>query len=182
MRKTLLVLICCLVLSGCSVLNNEKVEKDSIQKYETYLTSLIEQDRFLEGSYYFSISAVFNKLDDGQVRYDVFIEDAQVAMYSIEILVIENTAKRTDTTIYPCVGIFENEDYTMVPFQKNESQGFVEGFQLTGVSSNEKPVLNILVTWKDYAKLNTYREFIKLIPKETVNEETTVPDIIEHGE
>lgn len=163
------------------MLQEDNIEKDSLQKYETYLTSLIEQDRFLDGSHYFSVSSVFNPMDDGTVRYDVFIENAQVAMYSVEILVIENKAKRTDAMIYPCVGIFEHEDYTMVPFQKNEAQGYVEGFQLTGISQQEQPTLNILVTWKDYAKLNTYREFIKLIPKpaEVVDE---TQDTAQHGE
>lgn len=182
MRKILIMLICFFILSGCAMLTEENIEKDSLQKYETYLTSLIEQDRFLDGSYYFTISAVFNPLEDGKVRYDVFIENAQVAMYSVEILVIENTAKRTDTTIYPCVGIFEQEDYTMVPFQKNESQGFVEGFQLTGISDQQQPTLNILVTWKDYAKLNTYREFIKLIPKPAMEVDESQDAVVEHGE
>ncbi len=156
--------LCLSLLSGCSLFKDDKKQQDSLQKYQTYLTSLIEQDRFLDGSHYFDISAIYNRLEDGTYRYDVFIENAQVAMYSIEILVIENTAKRTDEVIYPCVGIFELEDYAMVPFQKNEAEGFVEGFQLTGISKQEYPTLNILVTWKNYAKLNTYREFIKLIP------------------
>lgn len=175
-------MLCFFLISGCSLLKDDTREKDSLQKYETYLTSLIEQDRFLDGSYYFDISAVYNPLEDGKIRYDVFVENPQVAMYSVEILVIESTAKRTDTTIYPCVGIFEQEDYTMVPFQKNEAHGFVEGFQLTGISEQDQmPTLNVLVTWKDYAKLNTYREFIKLIPKLDVHEEET-GDVTEHGE
>ena len=92
-------------------------------------------------------------------------------MYDIEILVVESTAKRSDSLIYPCVGIFEEDVFTMIPYQKNEALNYVEAFLLSGISMTKEPVLNVLVTWKDYSKLNTYREFIKLFP--TIMDENT---------
>ncbi|MBE6114736.1 MAG: hypothetical protein E7191_06605 [Erysipelotrichaceae bacterium] len=168
MRRIMLLLIA-LLLCGCSYQNNDSKERDSITKYESYLATLVEQDRFTDSSYYYDIEAYLNPLNDGTIRYDIIIENPQVAMYDIEILAVESIAKRSDTIIYPCVGIFEEESYTMIPFQKNEEEGYVEAFLLSGISGVQSPVLNVLVTWTDYSKLNTYREFIKLFP--------TIPEV-----
>lgn len=162
--KKIILLFLLLSLLGCSNSKESAKERDSITKYESYLTTLVEQDRFTDSSYYYDITAYLNELSDGTTRYDVIIENPQIAMYDIEVLVVESTAKRSDTLIYPCVGIFEEESYTMIPFQKNEEEGYVEAFLLSGISATQEPVLNVLVTWKDYSKLNTYREFIKLFP------------------
>lgn len=172
MRKIILLFLV-LSLFGCTSSKENTKERDSITKYESYLTTLVEQDRFTDSSYYYDISAYLNKLSDGTTRYDVIIENPQVAMYDVEVLVVESTAKRSDTLIYPCVGIFEEDYYTMIPFQKNEAQGYVEAFLLSGISVREEPVLNVLVTWKDYSKLNTYREFVKLFPT-VVDESATL--------
>ena len=47
----------------------------------------------------------------------------------------------------------------MIPFQKNEELNYVEAFLLSGISLTREPVLNVLVTWKDYSKLNTSAMF-----------------------
>lgn len=162
--KKLFILFLLLSLLGCNSSKESAKERDSITKYESYLTTLVEQDRFVDGSHYYDIVAYLNTMSDGTTRYDVIIENPQVAMYDIEILVVESTAKRSDSLIYPCVGIFESDAFTMIPFQKNEKHNYVEAFLLSGISLTKEPVLNVLVTWKDYSKLNTYREFIKLFP------------------
>lgn len=145
-------------------------EQDSLTKYESYLNTLIEQDRYSQDSYYYDIYAILNKLEDGTTRYDVIIESPQIAMYDVEILAVESSAKRSDTIIYPSIGIFEEESYTMIPNQANPSEGFIEAICLSGVSNSEEPVINVLVSWKDYAKLTTTREFIKLFPSFPVEE------------
>lgn len=164
-------------MAGCSAEKTAN-EQDSLTKYESYLNTLIEQDRYTQDSYYYDIYAILNKLEDGTTRYDIIIENPQVAMYNIEVMAVESTAKRNDTVIYPCIGVFDEDSYTMIPNQSNTSEGYIEAICLSGVTETEEPVLNVLVTWKDYAKLNTTREFIKLFPKYPVEEtdETIVDD------
>lgn len=180
MKKLFILILSIVMLSGCTK-DTTVNEQDSLTKYESYLNTLIEQDRYVQDSYYYDIYAILNKLEDGTTRYDIIIENPQVAMYNIEILVAESTAKRSDMVIYPCIGIFDEESYTLIPNQSNTSEGYIEAICLSGVTTVEEPVLNILVTWKDYAKLTTTREFIKLFPSYPVEEveENTEEEIVE---
>ena len=179
MKKIFILILSIIMLCGCSS-DTAVNEQDSLTKYESYLNTLIEQDRYVQDSYYYDIYAILNKLDDGTTRYDIIIENPQVAMYNIEILVAESTAKRSDAIIYPCIGIFDEERYTLIPYQSNTSEGYIEAICLSGVTTAEAPVLNVLVSWKDYANLTTTREFIKLFP--SYPEEEIVDETIEGSE
>ena len=169
MRKIIIFLLSICLLSGCSKKLNEQ-EQDSLTKYESYLNTLIEQERYSQNSYYYTISAVLNKLPDGTTRYDIFIENPQVAMYNVEILACVSGAKRTDETIYPSIGIFDEESYTMIPYQSNPDENYIEAIALSGITMEETPVLNVLVSWKNYQNVTTTREFIKLFPTYPVEE------------
>ena len=164
MRKMLISLFAFLFLvTGCSKLDNSK-EQDSLVKYESYLSTIVEHDRYVEASNNYDVYAIVNKLRDGSTRYDVIIENPKIAMYNIQALVVENSAKKSDEIIYPSIGIFDEENYSFIPNQSNENKGYIEAIRLSGVSKNDPLVLNVLVVWTDRAKTITNREFIKLFP------------------
>ena len=62
----------------------------------------------------------------------------------------------------------------MLPFQSRKEKNFVSGMQLSGISQTPKFSLNILVTWKDYSKTNTYRAFFNYDYEYTESEEAPV--------
>ena len=58
--------------------------------------------------------------------------------------------------------MFEYTKYSMIPNQTNASKGFVKGVNISGVTTNENPVLYVLVTWTNKDASVTKREFFKL--------------------
>ncbi len=180
MKRILKIVLALTLLTGCTQLDNSEGQ-DSLSKYESYLNTLIEHDRYTEASSNYDIYAILNKLSDGTTRYDVIIENPDIAMYNIQALVVENSAKKTDTIIYPSIGIFDTESYNMIPNQVNEEQGYIEALCLSGVSKEEEPILNVLVIWTDYAKTTTNREFIKLFPSAETEEEEVIDETAEEG-
>ena len=104
-----------------------------------------------------------NKLSDTEYRYDVIIDSPRVAMYDVEVLVIENgKSLEIADEIMPCIGLFEDHDFNLVPYQINLDAGFAEGFGLNGLVENPIVNLKVMVVWKDYAKVQQKREYFDL--------------------
>ncbi len=162
MKKIVAAVLVLLLAVGCQSATDKQYEAN-LQRYDAYYTAILNNDKFQGSSEYFDIFAVMNKLSDTEYRYDVIIDSPRVAMYDVEVLVIENgKSLEIADEIMPCIGLFEEHDFNLVPFQINLDAGFAEGFGLNGLVENPIVNLKVMVVWKDYAKVQQKREYFDL--------------------
>jgi hypothetical protein len=156
MKRIWMILLSLILLSACT--NDAQLEA----KYEAYRSSyqsLLNATSFLDKSNHFSIEAKLTDLGSGQYRYDVYIDEAQIAMYDIEILVIVDQGLLViSDEMMPSIGIYDDLEYAMVPYQIHRDEGYVKGFNLNGISTTKPIVLKMSVSWKDYFKIRSYKE------------------------
>ncbi len=174
MRKYLVCLLLSFLLVGCN--NNDLLLKEKYETYKLNYQSILNTTQFKSVSNNFAISYSFTDLKDGTFRYDVFIDKPKIAMYDIEILVIvDDGLLLISNEMMPSVGIYEDAEYSLIPYQVNAELGYQEGFDLNGIVNTNKTNLKVLVMWKDYFKIKTEREYF------SINLDTT-PIVIEDTE
>ncbi len=158
LRKITMIMLI-LLMSGCAFDSDKYLSKENYARYQAYYTSIFDNDRFLAFSDAFDIEIAFNKIQD-KYRYDIIIDNPSIAMYDIEVMVVENDVsfERADKMM-PNFGIFETKDVNMIPFQIDVEKGYVKGIILSGMVDVSVVELKIMVAWRDYAKLNATREF-----------------------
>ncbi len=161
MKKLGFICLICL-LSACQT--NSRMDAAKYNLYKTYYTDIFNQANFTQSSQYFEISASRQLIGTNIYRFDVIIDQAKVAMYNVEILVIlDNGSLTISDTMMPSVGIFENDTYNMIPYQSNNALHYVKGFGLNGLSSETIMHLKILVMWKDSTKVTQFKEYLEFI-------------------
>lgn len=187
MKKSGLLLIVLMILTACSGFD-QKLDKESLMLYETYWKSLLNETQFQKNSRNFDISA---EIVHGESGYDYYVtvDNPKIAMYDVEIVVVED-GKRFDSVeeMLPSAGIFEKK-FNMVPNQTRTEKGFMEGAALARYDFEEPEVtLQILVSWKNYTKLDTFKEVFELELKyedeteKDSEEDVTEEEIIEEEE
>lgn len=147
-----------LLLTSCS--NDKGVDAGTMERYNSMIEQLSTRTDFKTKSEYFDISLDVGSIDNGY-RFYVTIDNPKAAMYNIEAIAIENAIDYTNE-MAANIGLFEDTKYSMIPNQTNASKGFVRGINISGVTSNENPVLYVLVTWTNKDASVTKREFFKL--------------------
>lgn len=163
MRKWILCFVAAMLLSGCAKENTNQVTEEKSQIYYAYYKSIQEMDRFIEQSSYYSIQVVMAELPDKTYRYYAILDQAQVAMYDVEMMVVESSVDYLSLQqIAPTAGIFEEKEYSLIPYQVYTEEGYMKGMVASGETTSPTTELVILVTWKDYAKLNQTREYLKV--------------------
>ncbi|MCI8272225.1 MAG: hypothetical protein HFG16_07955 [Erysipelotrichaceae bacterium] len=176
MHKTVMIFILAvMLLSGCS--NKKEREAEAMSNYVSFRDAIIDNNGLTSENIPFSHRLEVNKLTDGRFEYVVTIYDADVAMYNIEWMIYDKSIDNgKNEEIFPTYGIIDEDtkDFTMLPFQSRKEKNFVSGMQLSGISQTPKFSLNILVTWKDYSKTNTYRAFFNYDYEYTESEEAPV--------
>ena len=164
MRKWTFIIILALILSGCQWFDNDDIDKAKFQRYSAYYTSIFDNDRFILASEYYDLEVVMNKISDSEYRYDVIIDSPKIAMYAIEVMVVENNiTPEVADKMMPTIGIFENVEYNLIPYQVNVDKGYVKGLIVNGISTMPSINLKIMVLWRDYAKLLVTREFFEIV-------------------
>lgn len=161
MKKIIIFLFTILILIGCEdiVRSNNSNDSSTIRYYD--MIELIDSNtNFSYASNYFDISGDISKIDEGY-RYYVFVDDPKIAMYDIEVMTIEKGVDYTNK-MTANIGIFESEEYHMIPNQSDKKLGYVKGLSISGVTDKANVSLYVLVQWKNKNKNNTYREFLKL--------------------
>jgi hypothetical protein len=147
-----------LVLSGCS--SSSEVDTD-VQKYEAYYQTVLTNDTWMDGSLYFSLSAEMSQVEDGSYRYYIFLDNAQIAMYQIAMIAVENdTPYGQGDKMMPSIGIMGSSTYTMIPNQAAPELGFVKGLVISGECEDPSVDLKVLVEWKDKSLDRVSRAFI----------------------
>ena len=152
------VLVCLLLLSACSLLNRN--QNNSGDRY-TYLVDMLkEHSTYAHSSQYFDIDVEMARIEDGY-RYYVIIDKPTLAMYDIEVLAIEPDGDYQNN-MAANVGIFEEEEYHMIPNQSNVQEGYVKGVIASGLTQNPEITLHIFVQFKnaDYSTVHT--EYLEL--------------------
>lgn len=161
MRKiTILFILSLCLLSGCT--NKKEKDAEAMSNYMSFRDSIIDNNNGATTDLPFSHKLEVSKLTDGTYEYIVTIYNAKVAMYNIEWMIYDRSIDSgKNETIFPTYGIIDDDtkDFTMLPFQSRKDKNFVSGMQLSGISQSPKFTLNILVTWKDYSKTNTYKAY-----------------------
>jgi hypothetical protein len=164
MRKWMSVIIISLILSGCQWFDNDDIDEAKFQRYSAYYTSIFDNDRFVLASEYYDLEVVMNKISEAEYRYDVIIDSPKIAMYAIEVMVVENNiTPEVANKMMPTIGIFENVEYNLIPYQINVDKGYVKGLIVNGISTQPSINLKIMVLWRDYAKLLVTREFFEIV-------------------
>lgn len=160
MKKLLIILTTVLLLQGCSF-SDKKNYDIKVERYQSFYQTILDHGTFASSSPYFAIDAKMDKVDEGYV-YEIIVDDARVAMYDVQIMVVENQKEyNEEEKMMPSAGIFDDQIYNVIPNQSRVESGFMSGFQLLGETDSDKIKLQILVTFNDYRKLNTFREFIE---------------------
>jgi hypothetical protein len=158
-KKGWLVLL--LLLSGCLQQPRDVAFERALTVFESHYFSILDNDRFLNSSNYFNISIEKYELSN-QYRYDLIIDDPQVAMYDVVIVIVENNQDfESLSSLTPSLGVFD-ASVNLVPNQINLSKGFPKGILLSGISTESTIQLRVMVAWKDYYKLKQSREYFIL--------------------
>jgi hypothetical protein len=181
MRKWTVIIILTLILSGCQWFDNDDIDEAKFQRYSAYYTSIFDNDRFVLSSEYYDLEVAMNKIDDDEYRYDVIIDSPKIAMYAIEIMIIENNiTPEVANKMMPTLGIFEDVEYNLIPYQVNIEKGYVKGLIVSGISEQPSINLKIMVLWRDYAKLLVTREFFEV--NKIFNDGTLIEEPVDENE
>lgn len=159
MFKKAIVLLLVALLASCTHNANSILEEENFTRYQAYYTSIFDNDRFIREPSNYELDVVFTKVDN-KFRYDIIIDQPIIAMYDVEVMVIENDQpfERTDKMM-PSFGVFESDETNMIPYQVNTEKGYAKGIVVSGLVDVGVVELKIMIGWRDYSKLNSYREF-----------------------
>lgn len=164
--KFTLILVMLLVLIGCS--KGSSREEVLLSKYETAYNELVSNTKFEEQSEYYHLEVLTSKLEDGTYRVDVILDQAQIAMYNIQMIMeLDSTGEEQYEEINASLGIVDDSQYNLIPNQVNEDNGFYAGLILSSISKNESGSLKMMITWSNYANTKQFAEFIE-VPYSTV--------------
>ena len=165
MVKKLCILLAVLMMFGCSRSDTRMLDEEKYNAYLTYYQALLDYENKQTESDYYTIEVVANVLAENHYRYDVVLYDPLISMYDVQILaVIENVSGVMNTDVMmPSEGIFGDVEYNMIPNQIDRDKNFVAGFDLS-LRSEESPIhIDVMVSWKDKNKTETYKEFFSLV-------------------
>ena len=73
-------------LGGCGMFPSSQNTVAEDAKYSTYYRAVSRNEKWKDGSFYYSLSAQMTRLDDGSYRFYIFLDQARVAMYDICLL------------------------------------------------------------------------------------------------
>lgn len=162
MRKLLLMFMIIVFLVGCAN-NNESIDKLKLENYAYIYQTITDNDTFDTVADHFDMQVVMSLIGDNEYRYDIIIDNPQVAMYDIKMMAVENnTDYSLADKMMPSIGIFDDEEYNMVPYQVQTDLGFVKGMVISGTTNAPVINLKIRITWKDYTKVVETKDYFNL--------------------
>jgi hypothetical protein len=162
MRKLLLMFMVIVFLAGCAN-NNESIDKLKLENYAYIYQTITDNDTFDTVADHFDMQVVMSLIGDNEYRYDIIIDNPQVAMYDIKMMAVENNIDYSlADKMMPSIGIFDDEEYNMVPYQVETDLGFVKGMVISGTTNAPVINLKIRITWKDYTKVEETKNYFIL--------------------
>jgi len=162
MRKLLLMFMMIVFLAGCAN-KSESIDKLKLENYAYIYQTITDNDTFNTVADHFDMQVVMSLIGDNEYRYDIIIDNPQVAMYDIKMMAVENNIDYSlADKMMPSIGIFDEEEYNMVPYQIETSLGFVKGMIISGTTNAPVINLKIRITWKDYTKVEETKNYFNL--------------------
>lgn len=161
MKKALFLLCSLLIITGCNR-SDEKISEEKIALYTSYYQAVLNNTEFRDYSNYFAVSSEVSKKSDGTYLYYVTIDTPRIAMYDVELIVLEGQQDMQEGEMMPSLGLFEDTTYNMIPYQVDAEKGFVKGLTVSGDLADPSVPLYCLITWKDLGQLNQSREYVKI--------------------
>ncbi len=159
--KYIIILIFMLLISACS--NDSSREEVLLKKYETAYNELVENDKFVNNSEYYNLEVIVTELEDQQYRVDVILDQAQVAMYNVQMIMELNPQGLEQyKDMIPSLGIVDDTQYNLIPNQVNKENGFYAGLVLSAITDKPSGDLQLMIQWSDYSGTKDFEEFIEL--------------------
>lgn len=162
MHKIITLLICLSLLGGCARNNNSASNTNT--KYIGYVEAIINNNSIVSSDIPFDYDLSVTKDSKGQYVYEVTISNPKQAMYNVEMMVID-VSKVGSENIFPSIGVIDEEQFNLIPFQSNAKRGFYAALACNGVSDGPQFTLNAFVVYRDYSGLNETRIFFNLDAK-----------------
>lgn len=159
MHKIITLLFCLCLMCGCSKNNNNT--SDTSTKYIGYVEAIINNNSTVSSEIPFDYDLSVTKDSKGQYIYEVMISNPKQAMYNVEMMVID-VSKVGSENIFPSIGVIDEEQFNLIPFQSNAERGFYAALACNGVSDVPQFTLNVFVVYRDYSGLNETRVFFNL--------------------
>lgn len=162
MNKMISLLILVIILSGCSTPLKSQDEV-SLTRYESLYNNILDATEIQSSSAYFAIEGVVSELDDGQYRYDLYIDDPKVAMRDILVVVVEdNIPFNQQKEMMPSIGLFD-ASVKMYPNQVDTDLGYYKGINLNRIIEQSSIRVRVLVQFNDASRERNISEVIELI-------------------
>lgn len=158
MRKITIFLVCLLLLGGCK---SDGTTSDNNVKYFNYIDLIINNNYVVSSNIPFDCSISVGKNEKEEYVYLVTIENPKIAMYNVEMMALINTDIGKDT-MFPTVGVIDDDRYSMIPFQSNLERGFPGAIIVSGTSEVPEFTVNLLVVYHDYSGQNETKVFLNL--------------------
>ena len=157
MKKIILVMLL-FVTTGCS---NNTVDSDieRMSKYNSLYLSCLNNGDFSTSSDNFNIELDFSNTESG-VNYFIVIDNLKVAMYDVEAIVVEDLVDYNEVEMMPSIGIFEANEYNLIPYQTNKENNFYGGIVISGDTGDKNVGLYALITWKDVTMTKEFKEYV----------------------
>lgn len=153
------ILACGILLTGCSNAKKEVTKKN--EQYQTYYDWITSETSFASTSLNYTISAEMISIPDGTYRYYVIVDNPQTEMYNCVLMIVENDIAFADSDkMMPCIGIYEDEKYSLLPNQLDSTKGYVKGLTLSGDSDKDHINIKMIVEWTNENKSDTYQEYL----------------------
>lgn len=159
MHKIITLLFCLCLMCGCSKNNNNT--SDTSTKYIGYVEAIINNNSTVSSEIPFDYDLSVTKDSKGQYIYEVMISNPKQAMYNVEMMVID-VSKVGSENIFPSIGVIDEEQFNLIPFQSNAERSFYAALVCNGVSDVPQFTLNVFVVYRDYSGLNETRVFFNL--------------------
>ncbi|MDO4377648.1 MAG: hypothetical protein Q4C64_00675 [Erysipelotrichia bacterium] len=172
MKKIIICILILFTLWGCDN-NARKLDEEKYNTYLLYYQSILDSDSKKEKSQCFDFSLAVNQIGENLYRYDIIIDNPRVAMYEIKALaVIDNLTIEVDKNqMMPSVGILDNKNYNMIPFQVDTEKDFVSGIVLSLTSEQSALRISVMIECKDSSGLNYVREYLSIYGEYVPNQE-----------
>ena len=158
MKKILIVLLSVMLLSGCR--GSNVISNGAKEEYDDLIKLIQEREDFADGSEFFDVTYDISKIEEGY-RFYIIIDNVRTAMYDITAVAVEKNVDYSER-MAANIGIFEENEYSLIPNQYNIDENFVKGINLSGTTDTAQPVLYLLVEWHKKDMSLSYREFIRI--------------------
>jgi hypothetical protein len=156
MKKVLLLVLCSLLIVGCS---NSKITSEK-KLYDEFIKEA--NDNTFDTLRPVDINVYLDKIIDSEVTYRIIIDNPKEALESIQAIAIHNL--KTDD-IYPTSGIFDDK-LSLIPNVIDKENNKVKGIILVGYIpyndslDNFKCTIRVLMKYKGQDG-NQYKVFYK---------------------